>query len=120
MRILRVFFLLTMTAFVGCGSSSYWYRPGLTLKEVKRDCKQCHFQANTEAMEAAYASKLDPFVRGNDRFLRGPGPAYMDSQFSRCMELKGYRRFTKEQLGDTKRKSLYLVTEQWFYYIAGD
>ena len=74
----------------------------------------------TEAREDAYGSKLDPIVRGNDRFLRGPGPAYMDSQFSRCMKLKGYRRVKKEELGDTKRRRLYSVTEQWSYPISSD
>ena len=120
MRFFRALFLLTMVGFVGCGSAPYWYRPGPTLKEVKQDCKKCHFQAQTEAMEAAYGSKLDPFVKGNDRFLRGPGPAYRDSQFNRCMKLKGYRRVKKEELGDTKRRRLYSVTEQWSYPIASD
>jgi hypothetical protein len=109
-----------MVGFVGCGNSVSWYRPGGTLKQIKQDCRECHYQAQAEAMEAAYRSKLDQFVIGYDRFRRSVGPGYRDLQFDRCMKQKGYRLVTEEEVGHARRKRLFNVTGEWYYSISSD
>ena len=114
MRILTAVFLVAMAGFIGCGCRSVcWYNPDRTLKQAKRDCRECHYQAQAEAIEAAWRDRLDWGVRGR-------GPVYRDLQFDRCMKHKGYRLVPEDELSPTARNRLFHVVDDWYYSIAGN
>jgi hypothetical protein len=114
MRILIAVFLVAMSGFVGCGGRSVcWYHPDRTLKQAKRDCRECHYQAQAEAIEAAPRDRLDGGVRGR-------GPVYRNLQFDRCMKQKGYCLVPEDELSFPTRKRLFQVAGEWYYPIAGN
>jgi len=114
MRILTAVFLVAMAGFIGCGCRSVrWYHPDRTLKQAERDCRECHYQAQAEAIEAA-------IVYHRTYGGRGSGPIYRDLQFDRCMKHKGYRLVPEDELSLAVRKRLFCVTGEWYYPIAGN
>ncbi|MCH7557304.1 MAG: hypothetical protein IIB56_07580 [Planctomycetes bacterium] len=114
MRILTAVFLVAMAGFFGCGGRSVcWYNPDRTLKQAEGDCRECHYQAQAEAIEAAWRDRLDWGIRGR-------GPVYRDLQFDRCMKQKGYCLVPEDELSFPTRKRLFQVAGEWYYPIAGN
>jgi len=114
MRILTAVFLVAMAGFTGCGCRGVrWYNPDRTLKQAEGDCRECHYQAQAEAIEAA-------IVYHRTYGGRGSGPTYGKLQFDRCMKHKGYRLVPEDELSLAARKRLFCVTDEWYYPIAGN
>ena len=118
MRILTVGFLVAMAGFVGCGGQGVrWYNPDRTLKQAEQFCRECHYQAQAEAIEAAWRHKLDRTITGDYQpFEISWG--YRDLQFDQCMKHKGYRLVPEDELSLAARKRLFCVTGEWHYPIA--
>lgn len=101
-QILTVFIIMVMAGLVGCtGRSVRWYHPDKTLKEAKRACRECHYQAQAEA------------ILGDWWYM------YREIEFDRCMKHKGYRLVPEDELRPTARKRLFSVASE-FYPIAGN
>ena len=114
MRILTAVFLVAMAGFVGCGGQGVrWYNPDRTLKQAEEDCRECHYQAEAESIEAA-------IVYHRTYGGRGAGLVYIDLQFDRCMKHKGYRLVPEDELSFPTRKRLFQVAGEWYYPIAGN
>lgn len=114
MRILTAVFLVVIAGFFGCGCRSVcWYHPERTLKQAEGDCRECHYQAQAEAIEAAIVYRR---TYGG----RGSGPVYSNLQFDRCMKHKGYRLVPEDELSFPTRKRLFQVAGEWGYPIAGN
>ncbi len=111
--------LLVATVWLaGCSSNSVrWYHPDRTLREVKADCKECHYQARTEATTAAYEESRDRSIVA-PKSSRGGWAAYRETQFTKCMKDKGYVLTQDVRLKSSVKKRLYEVDNE-YYSIAG-
>jgi hypothetical protein len=120
MRILTAVFLVAMAGFFECGCRSVcWYNPDRTLKQAKGDCRECHYQAQAEAIEDARRHKLDLPITGYDQTFEILW-RYRDLQFDQCMKHKGYRLVPEDELSFPTRKRRFHVTGDWYYSIAGN
>ena len=121
MRILTAVFFVAMAGFIGCGCRSVcWYHPDRTLKQAKRDCRECHYQAQAETIEAAWRHKLDRAITGNYQPFDIGWGVCRDLQFDRCMKHKGYHLVPEDELSPTARNRLFHVVDKWYYSIAGN
>ena len=85
MRIFKTAFLYLIIACAGCGGpNQYWYNEDKTVRQADNDCKECHYMAQTEAIEASMQQSHDYGMSFS------VGRNYMYTQFRKCMKDKGY------------------------------
>jgi len=101
MRVPVTFLVLTLFLATGCevGPTHYWYQPGKTFKQAKKDYRQCE----SRAKEAAADDQSDR-ARSSDDDADGAGSRYV---FEGCMQGKGYLKIRDYRLPVDARKKSY-------------
>jgi hypothetical protein len=112
--------MMALHSLVGCnGSSLWWYQPGKTLGEVKRDCRDCRHQAQAEAFEYSWSDIQDGLIAHGLIFPYTSWRMHKDIEFKRCMKHRGYRHVRKDTLGPAVRRRAYDVAGE-LYCIAAN
>jgi len=99
MRIPVALLVATLFLAAGCevGPTHYWYQPGKTFKQAKKDYQQCE----SRAKEAAADGESDRLPESDED---GAGSRYV---FDGCMQGKGYLRIRDHRLPVDARKKSY-------------
>ena len=85
MRIIKAVFMFSIIACAGCGGpNQYWYNENNTIRQAYQDCRECHYQAQAEAMEMSIQQSRDYDLRVS------VSRSYLRTQFNKCMKDKGY------------------------------
>ena len=99
MRVAVSFLALALFLAAGCevGPTHYWYQPGKTFEQAKRDYKQCEARAKEVAAD-------DQSDHLEDAEGDKVGSRYV---FDGCMQGKGYLRIRDHRLPTDARKKSY-------------
>ena len=99
MRIFKAAFLFVIIACFGCNEpSQYWYNEDNTIRQADKDCRECYYQAQAEAIEASMQQSRDYGMSFS------VSRNYMDTQFKKCMKDKGYIEIWDDNLDPDGRK----------------
>ena len=99
MRVTATFLVLALFLAAGCevGPTHYWYQPGKTFAQAKKDYQQCE----SRAKEAAADDQSDGSSDGDENRV---GSHYV---FEGCMQGKGYLKIRDHRLPVDARKKSY-------------
>jgi len=107
MKAPATFVTLMLFLLVGCslGPTHYWYHPDKTLKQAKKDYRECEARAKDEASEAvadearvqsrSRSRSSDDEWKFRDEYVKsrsGLGAMYEKNVFEGCMQGKGYMK----------------------------
>ncbi len=104
----------------GCSRKTYWYHPDRTLAQAETDCRECYYQAQVEAAEAAGDQRLDRAELQAEATLEQWSYAYQDSRFRRCMKRRGYQLTSERELKPPVRKRVARMGTIDSVLLAGD
>jgi hypothetical protein len=114
MKIQIAAYLLIIISCAGCGNHMlYWYNENNSYKQARQDCRDCIYQAQREAIEAAAQLSRDygeSFVKGYD---------YKQTLFDKCMKDRGYAEIRDDNLRPGIKKRIENYNDE-LYFIAGN
>ena len=99
MRIIKAAFMFSIIVCAGCGGpSQYWYNENNSYRQANKDCRECHYLAQAEALEASMQQ-----IHDYGRHF-SVGRNYRDTQFKKCMKDKGYSEIWDYNLDPNVKK----------------